>query len=62
MPTTADTPKCYAEVHGRRLLDHALSAFAGAGVTEICFIGGYQIEKVAGPEGKREMTRARKPL
>lgn len=46
MPTTADTPKCYAEVHGRRLLDWALAAFAGAGVTDICFIGGYQIEKV----------------
>src|ERR1051325_5114783 len=46
MPTTADAPKCYAEVHGRRLLDHALSAFAGAGVTDICFIGGYQIDKV----------------
>jgi choline kinase len=46
MPTTADTPKCYAEVGGRRLLDWALAAFAGAGVTDICFIGGYQIEKV----------------
>ena len=46
MPTTADSPKCYAEVHGRRLLDHALAAFAGAGVTDICFIGGYQIDKV----------------
>jgi L-glutamine-phosphate cytidylyltransferase len=46
MPTTADTPKCYAEVHGRRLLDHAVSAFGGAGITDICFIGGYQIEKV----------------
>lgn len=46
MPTTADTPKCYAEIHGRRLLDWALRAFAGAGVTEICFIGGYQIDKV----------------
>jgi choline kinase len=46
MPTTADSPKCYAEVHGRRLLDHALTAFAGAGVTDICFIGGYQIDKV----------------
>lgn len=46
MPTTADTPKCYAEVHGRRLLDHALTAFRGAGITDICFIGGYQIEKV----------------
>lgn len=46
MPTTADTPKCYAEVQGRRLLDWALRAFVGADVTDICFIGGYQIEKV----------------
>jgi len=46
MPTTADTPKCYAEVQGRRLVDWALRAFAGAGVTDICFIGGYQIDKV----------------
>ena len=46
MPTTADSPKCYAEVHGRRLLDWALRAFGEAGITDICFIGGYQIEKV----------------
>jgi len=46
MPTTADTPKCYAEVKGRRLLDWALRAFTEAGVDEFCFIGGYQIEKV----------------
>jgi L-glutamine-phosphate cytidylyltransferase len=46
MPTTADTPKCYAEVHGRRLLDWARSAFADAEVTDLCFIGGYQIDKV----------------
>jgi L-glutamine-phosphate cytidylyltransferase len=46
MPTTDETPKCFAEVHGRRLLDHALEAFAGAGITDICFIGGYQIERV----------------
>lgn len=46
MPTTADTPKCYAEVQGRRLLDWALMAFKAAGMTEISFIGGYQIEKV----------------
>jgi L-glutamine-phosphate cytidylyltransferase len=46
MPTTADTPKCFAEIQGRRLLDHALDAFAQAGITDICFIGGYQIEKV----------------
>src|SRR5690349_17708528 len=42
MPTTADTPKCYAEVQGHRLLDWALRAFAGANVRDICFIGGYQ--------------------
>ena len=46
MPTTADTPKCYAEIQGRRMLDWALRALAGAGVTDICFIGGYQIDKV----------------
>ena len=43
---TQDTPKCYAEIHGRRLLDRAVEAFHGAGITDICFIGGYQIEKV----------------
>jgi choline kinase len=46
MPTTADTPKCYAEIQGRRMLDWGLGALAGAGITDICFIGGYQIEKV----------------
>jgi choline kinase len=46
MPTTAETPKCYAEVHGHRLLDWAVAAFTAAGITEICFIGGYQIAKV----------------
>lgn len=46
MPTTADTPKCYAEVRGRRLLDWCVGAFAEAGIKDICFIGGYQIEKV----------------
>lgn len=46
MPTTADAPKCYAEVRGRRLLDWALRAFAGAGISEVCFIGGYRIERV----------------
>jgi choline kinase len=46
MPTTADTPKCYAEIHGRRMLDWGLRAFASAGVSDFCFIGGYQIGKV----------------
>jgi choline kinase len=46
MPTTADTPKCYAEVSGKRLLDWALDAFAANGLTDVCFIGGYQIDRV----------------
>lgn len=46
MPTTANTPKCYAEVAGRRILDWALDAFRANGIDDICFIGGYQIECV----------------
>ena len=46
MPTTADAPKCYAEVAGRRLLDWALDAFRANGLDDFCFIGGYQIGKV----------------
>ncbi|MCG3195861.1 MAG: hypothetical protein GHCLOJNM_00330 [bacterium] len=46
MPTTADTPKCYAEVGGKRILDWTLEAFKRQGITDICFIGGYQIDKV----------------
>lgn len=46
MPTTADTPKCYAEVKGRRLVDWTVSALKGAGLQQICFVGGYQIDKV----------------
>ena len=46
MPTTADAPKCFAEVAGRRLLDWALAAFRANGLNRVCFIGGYCIEKV----------------
>lgn len=46
MPTTADTPKCFAEVQGRRILDWDLEALAAHDIKEICFIGGYQIDKV----------------
>src|SRR5688572_26611464 len=46
MPTTESAPKCFAEVSGRRLLDWALDAFRSAGLNEIAFIGGYQIDKV----------------
>ena len=40
MPTTADAPKCFAEVAGRRLLDWALDAFRANGLNRIAFIGG----------------------
>ena len=48
MPTTADAPKCYAEVQGKRMLDWGLQALADNGISDICFIGGYQIDKVRG--------------
>jgi L-glutamine-phosphate cytidylyltransferase len=46
MPTTADTPKCFAEVAGRRILDWTLAALRANGIDQIAFIGGYQIDKV----------------
>src|ERR1044072_9797603 len=46
MPTTADSPKCFAEVQGKRILDWVLQALTANGITDICFIGGYQIDKV----------------
>lgn len=46
MPTTADAPKCYAEVGGKRLLNWAIEAFNANGLDQVCFIGGYQIDKV----------------
>jgi choline kinase len=46
MPTTAETPKCYAEVGGRKMLEWAVDAFRQNGIDEIVFIGGYRIERV----------------
>ena len=46
MPTTADAPKCFAEVGGRSILDWTIHALRSNGVDDICFIGGYQIDKV----------------
>lgn len=46
MPTTADTPKCYAEISGKRMLDWALDAFRANGIDDIAFIGGYRIDQV----------------
>ncbi len=46
MPTTADVPKCFAEVGGRRILDWTVEALTNAGIDSIGFIGGYRIEVV----------------
>jgi len=46
MPTTADEPKCFARVGGRRILDWAVEAFADNGIERIVFVGGYRIDKV----------------
>ena len=46
MPTTAEEPKCFAEVRGRRILDWALHAFRENSIERISFIGGYRIETV----------------
>ena len=46
MPTTADAPKCFAEVGGQRILDWTVAALGNAGIEQIVFIGGYRIEAV----------------
>lgn len=46
MPHTADAPKCFAEVNGKRILDWGLEALRRAGITDVIFIGGYQIDRV----------------
>ena len=46
MPTTADAPKCFAEVADRRILDWTVAALTTAGIESIAFIGGYRIEAV----------------
>lgn len=46
MPTTADAPKCFAEVAGKRLIDWTVDAFGANGLDRVCFIGGYQIDRV----------------
>jgi L-glutamine-phosphate cytidylyltransferase len=46
MPLTDETPKCYAEVGGRRIVDWAIDALRAAGLREIVFVGGYQIDRI----------------
>src|SRR5580765_5535551 len=46
MPMTADVPKCYAEVGGKRIIDWTREAFHENDLRDLCFIGGYRIELV----------------
>ncbi|GMU91027.1 MAG: nucleotide sugar-1-phosphate transferase [Candidatus Hydrogenedentota bacterium] len=46
MPHTADAPKCFAEVKGKRILDWGLEALAAGGLDDVVFIGGYRIDMV----------------
>lgn len=46
MPLTDETPKCYAEVGGRRIIDWTLDALGAAGLYEVVFVGGYQFERI----------------
>jgi choline kinase len=46
MPHTADAPKCFAEVKGRRILDWGLESLAAGGLTDTVYIGGYRIEMI----------------
>lgn len=48
MPHTADAPKCFAEVGGKRILDWGLEALAAGGLTDIVYIGGYRIDLIQG--------------
>ena len=46
MPTTADSPKCFAEVGAMRILDWTLDAFRQNGLDGFVYIGGYLIDVV----------------
>jgi choline kinase len=41
---TAAAPKCFTELHGRRLLDWQIAALRGAGIDEIAIVRGYRAE------------------
>ncbi len=47
MPETESIPKCLMDgMGGQRVLDWILDSLAHAGIDDIVFIGGYQMEKV----------------
>jgi choline kinase len=46
MPHTENTPKCFAEVQGKRILDWGLESMRAGGLEDVVFIGGYRIDVV----------------
>lgn len=48
MPLTEGQPKCFAPVHGKRILDWILEALAAGGFAgrDIVFVGGYRIDSI----------------
>jgi len=47
MPYTEEQPKCLVDgLGGRRLLDWILEALRGAGLADIVFVGGYQLDRI----------------
>jgi len=46
---TAEEPKCFARLHGKRLLDWQLAALRGAGLEHIALVRGYRAECFAEP-------------
>lgn len=46
MPLTEDTPKCFAEIGGKRIIDWTLDSLRAAGLNDIVFIGGYLIDRI----------------
>ncbi|WP_148715885.1 phosphocholine cytidylyltransferase family protein [Chitinolyticbacter meiyuanensis] len=46
---TAEQPKCFTRLHGRRLLDWQLAALRGAGIADIAIVRGYCADKFDEP-------------
>ena len=49
---TADTPKCLLKINGRSILEHQLSVYSSAGITDISLVRGYKREKIDFPNIK----------
>ncbi len=46
MPLTAEEPKCFTRIGGKRILDWTSEAFRRNGLDRFVFVGGYLIDVV----------------